>query len=291
MEIEISDCMKETDIINYIKKFGIENEDAAYIKNNEYFCFTTDGLVFSTDVPKEMGPETVGRKSVLMNLSDLAAMGCKPLLFLCSLNIPRDFSDVKKVIDGIHSACKEYNIKYAGGDVNEGELSITGFMVGRSKRILKRNAANEDDLVCITGDLGRVYCYFKEAKIEIFKEKVFNPVPRIKEGQILSNYANACIDISDGASKELNLISELSNVKIELETLPIHPSVIKIAKEKAFDYALNSGEEFELIFTIPKKYKNVIEKVNATVVGTATSGEGVFYKGKRIEKKGWEHLV
>ena len=282
--------MKETDIINYIKKFGIEDEDAAYIKNDEYLCFTTDALVFSTDVPEEMDLKTVGRKSVLMNLSDLAAMGCKPLLFLCSLNLPRDFSDIKKVIDGIHSACKEYNMKYAGGDVNEGELSISGFAVGKSKRILRRNAAKEDDLVCITGDLGRVYCYFKEAKRDIFKEKVFNPVPRIKEGQILSSYANACIDVSDGASKELNLISELSNVKIELETLPIHPSVIEISKEKAFDYALNSGEEFELIFTIPKKYKNVIEKVNATVVGRVKSGEGVFYKGKKIEKKGWEHL-
>ena len=282
--------MKETDIINYIKKFGIEDEDAAYIKNDEYLCFTTDALVFSTDVPEEMDLKTVGRKNVLMNLSDLAAMGCKPLLFLCSLNLPRDFSDIKKVIDGIHSACKEYNMKYAGGDVNEGELSISGFAVGKSKRILRRNAAKEDDLVCITGDLGRVYCYFKEAKRDIFKEKVFNPALRIKEGQILSSYANACIDVSDGASKELNLISELSNVKIELETLPIHPSVIEISKEKAFDYALNSGEEFELIFTIPKKYKNVIEKVNATVVGRVKSGEGVFYKGKKIEKKGWEHL-
>ncbi|MCK4637185.1 MAG: thiamine-phosphate kinase [Methanomicrobia archaeon] len=282
--------MKETDIINYIKKFGIEDEDAAYIKNDEYLCFTTDGLIFSTDVPKEMNLKTAGRKSVLMNLSDLAAMGCKPLLFLCSLNLSRDFSDVKEVIDGIHSACKEYDVKYAGGDVNEGKLSIVGFAVGKSKRILRRNAAKEDDLVCITGDLGRVYCYFKEAKIDIFKEKVFNPLPRIKEGQILSEYANACIDISDGASKELNLISELSNVRIEIETLPIHPSVLKTSKEKAFDYALNSGEEFELIFTIPKKYKNIVEKVNATVVGRVKSGEGVFYKGKKIEKRGWEHL-
>ncbi len=282
--------MKETDIINYIKKFGIEDEDAAYIKNDEYLCFATDGLIFSTDVPKEMDLKTAGRKSVLMNLSDLAAMGCKPLLFLCSLNLPRNFSDVKEVIDGVHSACKEYSIKYAGGDVNEGELSIAGFAVGKSKRILKRNAAKEDDLVCITGDLGRVYCYFKEAKIDIFKEKVFNPLPRIKEGQILSEYANACIDISDGASKELNLISELSNVRIEIETLPVHPSVLKISKEKAFDYALNSGEEFELIFTIPKRYKNIVEKVNATVVGRVKSGEGVFCRGRKIERGGWEHL-
>ena len=290
MEIEISDGMKETDIINYIKKFNIEDEDAAYIRNNEYFCFTTDGLVFSTDVPEEMDPETAGRKSVIMNLSDLAAMGSRPLLFLCSLNIPRTFLDVKKIIDGIYHECEKYNIKYAGGDINEGELSITGFAVGKTKRILKRNAAKENDLVCITGDLGRVYCYFKGMKIDIFKEKVFYPIPRIKEGEILSNYANACIDISDGASKELNLISELSNVKIELETLPIHPSVLKIAKERAFDYALNSGEEFELIFTISKKYSSIIEKVNATVVGRVRSGEGVFYKGKKIERGGWEHF-
>ncbi len=282
--------MKETEIIQYLKQFGIEDDDAVYIKNDEYLSVTTDGLVFSTDIPKGMDLETAGRKSVVMNLSDLAAMGSSPLLFLCSLNVPRDFPGITDVIDGIHSACEEYGVKYAGGDINEGELSVTGFALGRSPRILKRKAAKKDDLVCITGDLGRVYAYFMGSKHEILKEKVFHPVPRIKEGQILSKYAHACIDISDGASKELNIIAELSRVKIQLETLPIHPSVIELSKGKAFEYALHSGEEFELIFTIPQKHRAIIEQVNATVVGRVTTGDGVFYKEKRIQRGGWEHL-
>ncbi|MEA1993924.1 MAG: thiamine-phosphate kinase [Euryarchaeota archaeon] len=283
--------MKESEIIHYIKTLGINDDDAAWTKNEEYHCFTTDALVFSTDVPEKMNPYTAGRKSVVMNLSDLAAMGSTPLLFLCSLNLPKTFSAAKELINGIHDACREYTVSYAGGDINEGELSVTGFAVGKSKGILRRNAAKVGDLVCITGDIGRVYCYFKGAEEDIFKEKVFNPAPRIKEGQILNKSANACIDISDGASKELNLISKLSNVKIELENLPIHPSVVEFAQEKAVEYALNSGEEFELIFTMPKNHRDIIEEVNATVVGRVTAGEGVFYREKKIEKGGWEHLA
>jgi thiamine-monophosphate kinase len=290
METQIPDEMKESEIIAYVTKLGIEDDDAACIENEEYWCFTTDTLVFATDVPEEMDPYTTGRKSVVMNLSDLAAMGSTPVVFLCSLTLPRSFPAVTRIIDGIHAACRAYDVEYAGGDINEGELGIAGFAVGKSRRILKRSGAKKGDLVCITGDIGRVYCYFNGAEEDVFREKVFHPVPRIAEGNILRRYATACIDISDGASKELNLIAELSGVRIELEDLPIHPKVVEFAQEKAFEYALKSGEEFELIFTIPKKYKRIVESLNATVVGKVTAGGGVFYRGKKIEKRGWEHL-
>lgn len=287
-------------------------DDAGAIKiGEEWLVATNDMLVGTTDVPEIMTPEQVGFKVVTMNVSDLAAMGAKPLGFLFSLGVPRNFDMeyLERVAKGIARASTFYNIPILSADTNEAcDLIIDGIALGKTERLLLRSNAKPGDLVCVTGDIGRALAglkmYFENLEIEVrirkvLYEKFLKPKARIREGQILSKYANAAIDISDGMSKELHLIAEMSDVRIVIdsEKLPIRREVFEVAEILALDpieIALASGEEFELIFTIPEEHLSKID-FDFTVIGKVEKGEGVYLKRKnKLEKMpilGWEHLT
>ncbi|HIP75213.1 MAG TPA: thiamine-phosphate kinase [Thermococcus paralvinellae] len=286
-------------------------DDAGAIKiGGEWLVATNDMLVRATDVPDIMTPEQVGFKVVTMNVSDLAAMGAKPLGFLFSLGVPQDFDlkHLERIARGIARASAFYSIPVLSADTNEAcDLVIDGIALGKAERLLLRSNAKPGDLVCVTGDIGRALAglkvYFENLEVEtrvrkVLYEKLLEPKARIKEGQVLSRYANSSIDISDGMSKELHLIAEMSNVKIVIdsERLPIRREVLEVAEILALDpieIALASGEEFELLFTIPE---NHLDKIgfDFTVIGKVERGKGVYLKHKgKVEKMpilGWEHF-
>ncbi|MBO8173729.1 MAG: thiamine-phosphate kinase [Thermococcus sp.] len=287
-------------------------DDAGALKfGGEWLVATNDMLVKTTDVPEIMTPEQVGFKVVTMNVSDLAAMGAKPIGFLFSLGIPRNFDMeyLEGIAKGIARASEFYKIPIISADTNEAcDLIIDGIALGKTKRLLLRSNAKPGDLVCVTGDIGRALAglkvYFENLEIKegikkILYEKLLEPKARINEGIMLSKYANATIDISDGMSKELHLIAEMSNVRIVIESkkLPIRREVFEVAEILGLDpieIALASGEEFELIFTIPEDYLTKID-FDFTVIGKVEKGEGVYLKREdNLEKMpilGWEHLT
>ncbi|WP_324736766.1 thiamine-phosphate kinase [Thermococcus sp. SY098] len=287
-------------------------DDAGAVKiGREWLVATNDMLVETTDVPEIMTPEQVGFKAVTMNVSDLAAMGAKPIGFLFSLGIPRNFGMeyLEGIAKGIARASEFYKIPIISADTNEAcDLIIDGIALGKTKRLLLRSNAKPGDLVCVTGDIGRALAglkvYFEKLEIEkriqkVLYEKLLEPKARINEGIALSRYANATIDISDGMSKELHLIAEMSNVKIviESEKLPVRKEVFEVAEILGLDpieIALASGEEFELIFTIPEEHLNKLN-FDFTVIGMVEKGEGVYLKREdKLEKMpilGWEHLA
>ncbi|WP_457754432.1 thiamine-phosphate kinase [Thermococcus sp.] len=287
-------------------------DDAGAVKiSREWLVATNDMLVKTTDVSETMTPEQVGFKAVTMNVSDLAAMGAEPIGFLFSLGIPRNF-DMKYlegIAKGIARASKFYKIPIISADTNEAcDLIIDGIALGKTKRLLLRSNAKPGDLVCVTGDIGRALAglkvYFEKLEIEkriqkVLYKKLLEPKARINEGITLSKYANAAIDISDGMSKELHLIAEMSNVGIVIdsEKLPIRREVFEVAEILGLDpieIALASGEEFELIFTIPEEHLDKLD-FDFTVIGKVEKGEGVYLKREdKLEKMpilGWEHLT
>ncbi|ADT83358.1 thiamine-phosphate kinase [Thermococcus barophilus] len=287
-------------------------DDAGAVKiGREWLVATNDMLVKTTDVPEIMTPEQVGFKAVTMNVSDLAAMGAKPMGFLFSLGIPKnpDMKYLEGIAKGIARASEFYKIPIISADTNEAcDLIIDGIALGKTERLLLRSNSKPGDLVCVTGDVGRALAglkvYFGKLEIEeriqkALYEKLLEPNARINEGIALSRYANATIDISDGMSKELHLIAEMSNVKIviESEKLPIRGEVFEVAEILGLDpieIALASGEEFELIFTIPEEHLNKLN-FDFTVIGKVEKGEGVYLKREdKLEKMpilGWEHLT
>jgi len=192
--------------------------------------------------------------------------------------------------------------------VNEAcDLIIDGIALGKTKRLLTRSSAKIRDLVCVTGDIGRALAglkvYFESLEVgertrKVLYEKLLEPKARVKEGVVLGRYANSAIDISDGMSKELHLIAKMSGVKIliDSEKLPIRKEVFEVADLLGLDpieIALASGEEFELIFTIPEKHLDKLD-FDFAVIGRVEKGEGVYLRRyEKIEKMpilGWEHL-
>lgn len=284
--------MRERELITEITAFlRISNEDAfVFPFNTILFSLTVDTLVAKTDVPEGMTPFQIGWKTVVMSLSDLAAMGATPKYFLLSLTLPREYP-VLDIIKGAKSACTRYHCKYCGGDLNEGELSASGFALGTSKTVMLRSGANPHDKVGITGDVGRVYCGLKdlETATQSMKEKIFTPRPRIAEGLMLK--ANSCIDISDGLSSELHHIAKASDVRIDISSdkIPLHKDVAKKAKtlgEDPIPWALQSGEEYELLFTSP-----YVNPKTGTEIGDVEKGKGVFLDGEPMPLLGWEHYT
>ena len=283
--------MRERELISKITTLlQISNEDAfVFPFHDSVFALTADTLVAQTDVPEGMTPFQVGWKVAVMNLSDLAAMGSSPTFFLCSLTLPKEYPALE-LVKGVKAACDHYHCKYSGGDLNEGDLSASGFAVGVSETVMFRGGAQAGDKVGITGDVGRVYAGLRdlETATEPMKEKIFTPKARVEEGMNLD--AHACIDISDGLSSELHHIAESSNVRINVysERIPIHADVSKKAHmegESPFTWALKSGEEYELVFTAPS-----IEAKKGIEIGEVQEGKGVFLDGTPMPLLGWEHL-
>ncbi|AEK72524.1 thiamine monophosphate kinase [Thermococcus sp. 4557] len=286
-------------------------DDAGAIRlGDEWLVATNDMLVRKTDVPDIMTPEQVGFKAVTMNVSDVAAMGARPVGFLFSLGVPRDIDMdyLEGVAEGIGNALKFYGVPVLSADTNEADdLIIDGIALGRTKRLLTRSGARPGDLVCITGDIGRALAGLllwkhgldmPEKAREALYEKLLEPRARVQEGIELSGIANAAIDVSDGPSKELHLLAEMSGVRIEVDAqkLPIREEVRAVAEAlglEPIEMALASGEEFELIFTIPESLMDECP-VRCTAIGRVLKGAGVYITidGKRQEMPvlGWEHL-
>ncbi|ASJ08937.1 thiamine-phosphate kinase [Thermococcus siculi] len=307
----------ERDIIKlfmrHLKKQGDLplGDDAGAIKvGGEWLVATNDMLVRRTDVPDIMTPEQVGFKAVTMNVSDVAAMGAKPIGFLFSLGVPEDMESgyLEGVAEGIGRALEFYDVPVLSADTNEADdLIIDGIALGRTRRLLTRSGARPGELVCVTGDIGRALAGLLVWKngLEVpakvrgaLYEKLLEPRARVEEGSKLSEVASAAIDISDGLSKELHLLSEMSGVGIEVEAerLPIREEVLEVAEitgMKPVDIALASGEEFEIVFTIPEDTLETLE-IECTPIGRTFKGGGTYVttKGKRqrMPLMGWEHL-
>ncbi|WP_456421310.1 thiamine-phosphate kinase [Thermococcus sp.] len=309
--------MRESEIIAlFLRHLRMQGDlplgdDAGALKFGDiWLVATNDMLVRKTDVPDIMTPEQVGFKAVTMNLSDVAAMGAKPVGFLFSLGIPTDVSKdyLSGVARGIGKALEFYSLPVLSADTNEADdLIIDGIALGTTERLLTRSGARPGELVCVTGDLGRALGGYLVWKTELevdnavrkaLYKKFLEPKARVREGIALSKVASSAIDVSDGLAKELYLLAEMSGVGIEVypEKLPIGEGVEKVAGLLSLDpveLALASGEEFELVFTANPELLRELD-FEFSIIGKIIEGNGVYLveNGKRrhLPELGWEHF-
>ncbi len=289
-------------------------DDCAHIKGMKDILITTDSLSMRTDFPKIMNYTEMGKKSVAVTLSDIAAMGARPRAFLVSLILDKnlDKSDYDKLVLGIKDGCNIHKTPLVGGDVGEGdELIIVGIALGEKvDRILKRSGAKIGDLICTTGYLGAAACGVEyminigDSSDSYSLKRAKVPKARIEEGIILSKYANSCIDISDGLAKDLGEIIHQSNLGAEIyeDKIPIHYDTKKIAKKLSknpLDFVLYGGEDYELLFTINEdnfEKINKISQVKISKIGKIIPKhklELINKDGNRkeIKKEGFQHFV
>ncbi len=294
--------------MSIFKSKELGDDGGFFPMDDGWLVLTNDMFVESTDYVPIMSLRDAGFKTVTMNVSDLAAMGAKPKFFAFSVGTRRDTDSIKDLFKGISEALDYYGMKLLSADTNEAkELIVDGIALGFAENLLLRKNAKTNQLICVTGEFGRPLCALKavledlrvdDTIAKVLFEKLVRPYARFVEGYELSKHATCAIDVSDGLSKELRIISEMSNVGLIIysDRIPISREVKLFCEKNKFDpidVALSSGEEFELIFTINKENLKKIG-FNFSVIGKTVEKKGVWLKkdGKLIEleDKGWRHL-
>ena len=288
-------------------------DDAAILPTGRGKCllFTTDAIVEGVDFIIGSGgtaPEQIGHKALAVNLSDIAAMGGRPLAFVVSWGIPKKLSQrwVQRIAKGMIRLARAFDTAWVGGDISRAQrlfISIALLGEGEIERIVQRKGARRGDLIYVTGELGgSIY------------GKHLSFLPRVQEADYLVKqfHPSAMIDISDGFIQDLEhlLVSSQVGARVDLDRIPISEVVWKKARgsrARALEHALTEGEDFELLFTLrskegerlekmwPRQFKGLpLTKVGEIVDSHAGTMEwrdrGKRVRRLRIRRKGFTHF-
>ncbi len=311
----ILECLEQ--MPNMPIPFG-DDASAVDMGHDKLAVINMDMLVGKTDVPKTMSLWQAARKAVIMNISDLAAKGAKPLALLASIGVPSDLTetDIQQIGKGLNAGAREYNAYILGGDTNEASdlvISCMALGVCSKHHLIKRSGAKPGDWVAVTGSFGKPASGLKILMDEIsapedsgeLVDSVLMPKARVQEGMALakSKTATASIDSSDGLAWSLHELSRASNVGFHVDKLPIAPEAERFAEIHGFDpveLALYGGEEYELLVTIKPKLwqeaKKAVENLGGKLIklGRVTEEKQLLLQtaGKlvSIEARGWEHF-
>ena len=275
---------KEITLTNKESKTGA-GDDAAVLQfsNDEEVLVSTDLFMEGIHFDLTYFPlRHLGYKAVVANISDIYAMNGTPKQITVSLALSRKFciEDVEELYAGIRLACQTYGVDIVGGDTTSSltglAISITAIGTAPKGTAVKRNGAKETDLICVTGNLGAAYmglqllerekiatagkdiqpdCQGKEYILErqLKPEARREVIEKLREEGIKPT---SMIDISDGLSSELMHICKQSGAgcRIYEERIPIDYQTAIMAEELNLNVvtcALNGGEDFELLFTVP----------------------------------------
>lgn len=243
-------------------------------------------------------------------LSDIAAMGGEPLAAFLSLAVPKGLRQtwVDDFMRGFLKLAGQFGINLAGGDTAQSpgpilaDIVVAG-SVPQGKAVL-RSGARPGDAIYVTGKLGASAATLRALRSG-HKRKLrpqassrhFFPQPRIEAGRVIreKKLASAMIDLSDGLSTDLSHICEESGAGAEIWTEAV--PVAEVGNRKVhFQFALDGGEDYELLFTAPrgKHVPPSIAGVPITKIGIVTQGPQIFLirdkKKKLLKPGGWEHF-
>lgn len=281
----------EFDFISKIRASSVSSkigDDCAVLPKDSRtdLVITTDLLVEDIDFRIDWTkPEFLGHKALAVSLSDVAAMGAKPVWAMLSIGIPAhiwktDF--VEKFYDGWFALAKKFGVELVGGDLSKtpDKIVIDSIVAGEVKKgkAVLRSTAQPNDLIFVTGELGGAAAglqllesgeKFETSPYKHLLLRQLAPNPRTEIGQLLNakNLATSMIDLSDGLSSDLAHICQESKVgaKIYAEKIPIDKNLREFPSENLdlLNFALNGGEDFELLFTInPKNNKKILRLKN-----------------------------
>ena len=290
-------------------------DDAAmiHVRNNYQLAISSDMLIENIHFLKNTNPSHLGWKSLAVNLSDIAAMGATPKWATLSISLPKiNHAWLKKFSKGFFKCADKFGIDLIGGDTTRGPLSISITIMGESKKneALLRSGAKINDDIWVTGQLGLASMGLANLQGQLklpprIKMKCIRaleiPTPKTFLGSYLSRYANSCIDISDGLIQDLRHILKASKVGASLLLNDI-PCEKFIHTSKQYQFVLNGGDDYELLFTAAKKNRPFIKKIAkktntpVTMIGNITKKKALNIlseQGKSIKfnPKGFDHFA
>ena len=316
---------------NTSSKYGVGDDCAVLEYTNKQILVTTDLLMEGVHFDLTYVPlKHLGYKAVMVNLSDIYAMNGTPRQVTVSLAISKRFGveDMEELYAGMRLACEAHHVDIIGGDTTSSltglSISITAIGEADKEKIAYRNGAHETDLICVSGNLGAAYMglqllereksvFMGESTVqpdfagkEYLLERQLKPEAR---GDIIRALAEAGIqptammDISDGLSSELMHICKQSNTgcRVYEEHIPLDYQTAVMAEELNMNVttcALNGGEDYELLFTVPlAEYDKVSKLKDVRLIGHITKPELgcmlITRDGGEMELKaqGWQALT
>jgi len=286
--------VKERDLIEQIRLLaGTASEDllqgigddCAVIKKTEetVWLLTMDTLIESVHFDCSWHPAAkLGRKAVSVNVSDIAAMGGKPVFVLLSLGLPTGFAEqwLDEFSAGLLSACRDYGCLLIGGDTvcSPDRVALTLTVIGEmeKERVLYRHGARVGDTIWVTGPLGSAaagLALFRSGKgvddpeLEPLLEAHLDPRARVRLAGLLarSGLVHAMMDLSDGLATDLSHLCEQSKVgaRVMADRLPAHLALSPAAallQQDQLNWMISGGEDYELLFTAsPADRQNVLQ--------------------------------
>lgn len=326
----IDHLTKAIRIKNTSTRKGVGDDAAVLDYRDKKILVSTDMLIQGIHFDLTYTPlKHLGYKSVAVNASDIYAMNGNPRQITIALAVSNHFSveSLEELYAGIYLACEQYGIDLIGGDTTSSKsglcISITAIGEAEDNRIVYRNTAGENQLICVSGNLGAAYMglqllereklVFQENQqsqpdfsgYEYILERQLKPEARkdivqiLQEKQILPT---AMIDISDGLASELLHICKNSGVGCNIyeDKIPIDYQTFKMAEElnmNATVCALSGGEDYELLFTAPlDKYDLLTAIPEISVIGhTCKAAEGCYMTTRdgntfELKAQGWTNF-
>ena len=286
---------------------GIGDDAAVIDFAGQPLIVTTDAIAEGTHfwLPKresDAGPsrvaafERIGRKALAVSLSDIAAMGARPVAATLNFQCPKTMTvdDLKALYNGASKLATEHGLAIVGGDTNTWQdglvVSSTVFGTRSPKQTgWSLDGAKPGDVIYVSGEFGgSVY------------GRHFDFEPRLALAHYLATgyQVNSATDASDSLTSDLMAIAQASGVAMEinLNSVPISPDVLESEDESSLEHALTDGEDFELIFTVPHEDATKLDQAKdlptpITRLGWVQTGSPILYdnKGQQIPVRGYEH--
>lgn len=309
---------------------GVGDDAAVLEYNNKEILVTTDLLLEGIHFDLTYVPlKHLGYKSAVVNFSDIYAMNGTPKQITVSLGISKRFSveNLEEFYEGLNLACEVYGVDIVGGDTSASLtglcISITCIGEAEKDKIAYRTGAKDTDLICVSGDLGAAYMGLQllEREKTVFKgqadftpdfagkeyllERQLKPEARKDIIQFLTEkeiIPTSMMDVSDGLSSELLHICHESKVgcRIYEERIPIDYQTAVMAEKfnmNVSTVALNGGEDYELLFTVPLSLHDKITEIKGiSIIGyicNQSSGSALITRdGSEIalQAQGWNSL-
>ena len=318
--------LSEKDLIAEIRKeFRVSEkdlisgigDDAAVIKVGEkQLVITKDLLIEDVHFRSASHPPfLLGRKSLSVNLSDIAAMGCAPRYALLGFGFPigTETDWVEDFFSGLKDLVQEFNVLLVGGDITQSQkITVSVTVIGEGEQIVRRSGAMSGHLLFVSGflgDAGQGLALMREGlslgedeRSDFFLRAFFDPYPQVLLGKEISRLqlASAMIDTSDGLSVDLRHICEESvcGAEVFLEKVPVSPE-LRSVHEDPLDLALHGGEDYQLLFSVPPEKASSIallqDRYRISHIGQIIPGDqihAVAPEGARkvLAKRGYQHF-
>ena len=272
------------------------------LEPNERLATSVDTMVEGVHFPDDMFPEDIGFRAVSVAVSDLAAMGARPIGMTVALTLPEaDEFWINTFSQGLAQAVSEYKLPLVGGDTTRGPLTISVQVMGAlpADKALLREGAQVGDLVYVSGTLGDAAgalaflngeWHPEPDAAEFLLQRFHRPRARVELGRELLGKATSAIDISDGLLADAGHIAAASGVSIDIEcgrvplssALNSHPD-----SETKLKWAFSGGDDYELCLTLPEE---ATTPEGCTRIGRVTKGQGVKVDQDIDFAAGYQHF-